>query len=55
MDYIKEPLPFPTAAGGLVEIDNKLVYMGGKEVSLMHIFKHNVSIWIPENGLNLHH
>jgi N-acetylneuraminic acid mutarotase len=27
---LKEHLPFPTAAGGLVEIDNKLVYMGGE-------------------------
>ena len=27
---LKEKLPFPSAAGGLVEIDNKLIYMGGE-------------------------
>lgn len=27
---LKEELPFPSAAGGLVEIDNKLIYMGGE-------------------------
>ncbi len=27
---LKEELPFPTAAGGLVEIDNHLIYMGGE-------------------------
>jgi len=27
---LKEELPFPTAAGGVVEINNKLVYMGGE-------------------------
>lgn len=27
---LKEPLPVPTAAGGLVEINNKLIYMGGE-------------------------
>lgn len=27
---LKEELPFPTAAGGLVEIDNKLIYIGGE-------------------------
>jgi len=27
---LKEKLPFPTAAGGLIEIDNHLIYMGGE-------------------------
>ena len=27
---LKEKLPYPSAAGGLVQIDNKLIYMGGE-------------------------
>lgn len=27
---LKEGMPFPTAAGGLVEMNNKLIYMGGE-------------------------
>lgn len=27
---LEEELPFPSAAGGLVEMDNKLIYMGGE-------------------------
>jgi len=27
---LKEPIPYPTAAGGLVHIDGKLIYMGGE-------------------------
>lgn len=27
---LKEKLPFPSAAGGLVEVNNKLIYMGGE-------------------------
>jgi len=27
---MKEPLPFPTAAGGIVNADGKLIYMGGE-------------------------
>lgn len=27
---LKEPLPYPTAAGGLVEINKNLIYMGGE-------------------------
>ncbi|MDX2431801.1 MAG: DUF1080 domain-containing protein [Bacteroides sp.] len=27
---LENPLPYPTAAGGLVEIDNHLIYMGGE-------------------------
>ncbi len=29
---LKEPLPVPTAAGGIVKIDNNLIYMGGEGV-----------------------
>ncbi len=34
---LKEEIPFPTAAGALVEIDNKLIYMGG-EGKLNHAY-----------------
>ena len=34
---MKEEIPFPTAAGGLVELNNKLIYMGG-EGSFPHAY-----------------
>lgn len=36
---LKEPLPVPTAAGGIVKIDNCLIYMGG-EGSLSQAYNH---------------